>query len=147
MTSLTYNAGTAWVTSGLGDAVRRGDAEAVKDRFLAYNKAGGEVLPGLVRRRAIEAQWIGDELARQTQPTHAYVATYATAALNPTVGSAISEPAESTPGSIVSMPLAGADAGCQSLPPFELPTAKLLALLQALFDDTRPSRDEQPIDV
>lgn len=60
LTSLTYNAGTAWIGSGLGDAARRGDLDAVRDIFQQYNKAGGEVLPGLVSRRAREALWIGN---------------------------------------------------------------------------------------
>ena len=59
LTSLTFNAGTRWVTSGLGDAVRSQDIEAVRERFLQYTKAGGEVLPGLVRRRLAEFDWIG----------------------------------------------------------------------------------------
>jgi lysozyme len=59
LTSLTYNAGTAWINSGLGDAVRRGDLDAARDIFQKYNKAGGDVLPGLVNRRAQEALWIG----------------------------------------------------------------------------------------
>ena len=63
LTSLTYNAGTAWIESGLGDAVRRGDLDAARDIFLKYNKAGGEVLPGLVNRRAQEALWIGSSEA------------------------------------------------------------------------------------
>ena len=60
LTSLTYNAGTAWIGSGLGDAVRRGDLEAAREIFQKYNKAGGEVLPGLVSRRSQEALWIGN---------------------------------------------------------------------------------------
>ncbi len=60
LTSLTYNAGSSWIGSGLGDAVRRGDLDAVRDIFQQYNKAGGEVLPGLVNRRAQEALWIGN---------------------------------------------------------------------------------------
>jgi lysozyme len=60
LTSLTYNAGTAWIDSGLGDAVRRGDLDAARDIFQKYNKAGGEVLPGLVNRRSQEALWIGN---------------------------------------------------------------------------------------
>lgn len=59
LTSLTFNAGTRWIESGLGDAVRRGDAAALKDIFLTYTRAGGEVLSGLVKRRTAEAQWIG----------------------------------------------------------------------------------------
>lgn len=60
LTSLTYNAGTAWIESGLGDAVRRGDLMAAREIFQKYNKAGGEVLPGLVNRRSQEALWIGN---------------------------------------------------------------------------------------
>ena len=60
LTSLTYNAGTTWVRSGLGEAVRAGDLDSVREIFQKYNKAGGDVLPGLVRRRTEEAQWIGN---------------------------------------------------------------------------------------
>lgn len=60
LTSLTYNAGTAWTKSGLGDAVRSGDMDRARQLFLQYNKAGGEVLPGLVSRRIAEAAWIGN---------------------------------------------------------------------------------------
>jgi lysozyme len=59
LTSLTYNAGDSWVRSGLGAAVARGDLDQVRSIFQQYNKAGGEVLPGLVSRRAAEALWIG----------------------------------------------------------------------------------------
>ena len=59
MTSLTYNAGTAWINAGLGEALRAGNLEKARSIFLEYNKAGGQVLPGLVARRAAEASWIG----------------------------------------------------------------------------------------
>jgi lysozyme len=59
LTSLTFNAGTRWISSGLGEAVRNHDIDAVKERFAQYNKAGGEVLPGLMRRRLAELDWIG----------------------------------------------------------------------------------------
>ncbi len=61
LTSLTYNAGPGWTRDGLGEAVRRGDLEEVRAIFCRYCKAGGEVLPGLVSRRAAEALWIGNE--------------------------------------------------------------------------------------
>jgi len=61
LTSLTFNAGTRWITSGLGDAVRRHDIEAVKDRFAEYTKAQGQELPGLVKRRLAEIEWIGKD--------------------------------------------------------------------------------------
>lgn len=63
LTSLTFNAGTRWIGSGLGDAVRAGDVHKVKECFLAYTRAGGDVLPGLVKRRLAEASWIGEPAA------------------------------------------------------------------------------------
>ena len=70
--SLTYNAGPGWSQSGLGDLVRAGDLEGAKARLLQYNKAGGEVLPGLVERRAKEASWFGGGLLQgQPQPAPA----------------------------------------------------------------------------
>ena len=59
LTSLTFNAGTAWMKSGLGRAVQGGELNQVRDIFVQYNKAGGQVLPGLVARRAAEVLWIG----------------------------------------------------------------------------------------
>lgn len=59
LASLTYNAGTKWAESGLGDAIRKGDLGAAKESFLQYNKAGGETNAGLVARRAKEASWFG----------------------------------------------------------------------------------------
>ena len=59
LTSLTFNAGTRWISSGLGDAVRNGDIEGVRERFVQYSKAQGEVLPGLLKRRLAEVDWIG----------------------------------------------------------------------------------------
>lgn len=58
LTSLTYNAGDKWTRSGLGAAVRAGDKNAIVDRLLQYNKAGGKTLPGLVDRRKAEAEWV-----------------------------------------------------------------------------------------
>jgi GH24 family phage-related lysozyme (muramidase) len=69
LTSLTFNAGAAWVTSGLGDAVRRGDLAVARELILRYNKAGGETLPGLVRRRLEEATWIGSAEVPSGGPT------------------------------------------------------------------------------
>lgn len=59
LTSLTFNSGTRWTGSGLGDAVRAGDIGQIRERFVLYNRAGGEVLPGLVKRRLAESAWIG----------------------------------------------------------------------------------------
>lgn len=57
LTSLTYNAGTAWTKGELGRAVTSGDLESAREIFLKYNKAGGEILEGLARRREAEAAW------------------------------------------------------------------------------------------
>ncbi len=61
LTSLTFNAGTRWISSGLGEAVRGHDIQMLKERFSEYNKAQGHVLPGLVARRLAESAWIGAE--------------------------------------------------------------------------------------
>lgn len=74
--SLTYNAGPGWMQSGLGDLVRAGDWTGARDRFLQYNKAGGETNPGLVKRRTAEAAWFDQpqQTAQQSapQPTPAF---------------------------------------------------------------------------
>lgn len=57
--SLTFNAGSAWTSAGLGQSVRAGDYEAAREKLLQYNKAGGEVNEALVARRATEATWFG----------------------------------------------------------------------------------------
>jgi lysozyme len=59
LTSLTYNAGTAWAQSGLGEAIASGNLEKAQSIFLQYNKAGGSVLDGLVQRRLQEVAWFG----------------------------------------------------------------------------------------
>jgi lysozyme len=59
LTSLTYNAGTAWAQSGLGQAIASGNLEKAQSIFLQYNKAGGSVLDGLVQRRLQEVAWFG----------------------------------------------------------------------------------------
>jgi lysozyme len=91
LTSLTFNAGTKWITSGLGDAVRGQDIEAVRERFLQYTKAGGEVLPGLVKRRLAEFDWIGSGGA----PAGAVPAT-ATASSAPTTAATATAAREAT---------------------------------------------------
>lgn len=59
LTSLTYNAGDGWTRAGLGEAIRTGNMDEARRRFVQYNKAGGEELPGLVARRRAEAAWMG----------------------------------------------------------------------------------------
>jgi lysozyme len=83
LTSLTFNAGETWVTSGLGEAVKRGDLDAVRSIFVQYNKAGGEVLPGLVSRRAAEALWIGNPELVGANATEVIAAASASIAAQP----------------------------------------------------------------
>lgn len=59
LVSLTYNAGSGWMQSGLGKAVRAGDMDAARNIFLQYNRAGGAENPGLVNRRQQEVAWFG----------------------------------------------------------------------------------------
>ena len=70
LTSLTYNAGTRWMSDGLGQAIQRGDFDAARSIFVEYNKAGGKVLPGLVARRQAEVQWFGPGTGVGVQLTH-----------------------------------------------------------------------------
>jgi lysozyme len=68
LTDLTYNSGTKWMGSGLGQAVKAGDWNTAKQRFLQYNKAGGRTLPGLVKRRMVGASWLGGEPPQTSSP-------------------------------------------------------------------------------
>lgn len=68
LTSLTFNAGTRWTSGALGDAVRAFDVEAVEKKFVTYAKAGGQVLPGLVKRRLVEVAWIGQSTSPPPTP-------------------------------------------------------------------------------
>lgn len=59
LTSLTFNAGGDWMTSGLGQAIKAGDLDSARASFQQYTKAGGQTLPGLVNRRQAELAWFG----------------------------------------------------------------------------------------
>lgn len=53
--SFTYNLGAANLESStLRRLLNAGDYAGAAEQFLRWNKAGGKVLPGLVRRRAAE---------------------------------------------------------------------------------------------
>ena len=55
--SFTYNLGAAnFESSTLRRLLNAGDYAGAADQFLRWNKAGGKVLPGLVRRRAAERE-------------------------------------------------------------------------------------------
>lgn len=57
LVSLTFNAGTKWMRSGLGEAVKNGAMSDAKQIFLQYTKAGGVDLTGLKSRRLEESTW------------------------------------------------------------------------------------------
>jgi lysozyme len=55
LTSFAYNVGLeAFRNSTLLRLLNAGDRKDAADQFLRWNKAGGKVLPGLVRRREAE---------------------------------------------------------------------------------------------
>ena len=104
LTSLTFNAGTRWISSGLGEAVRNKDIEAVKERFLQYTKAGGEVLPGLVRRRLAEFDWIGSGASPSGGPTAAAPPRLTAAAVTSPAPTAPLQPAAVIPAAADDLP-------------------------------------------
>jgi lysozyme len=57
LTSLTFNSGTKWANSGLGKLIQAGDYQGAQQRFVQYNRAGGQVNPGLDNRRQAEVKW------------------------------------------------------------------------------------------
>jgi lysozyme len=72
---LTHNAGSGWITSGLGKAVNSGDWSSAQQLLQQYNRAGGQVLPSLADRRGETASWMaGNEPtlgeAPSSQPTN-----------------------------------------------------------------------------
>lgn len=53
--SFTYNLGAGWSkNSGLKKLIVEGNDQAAANKILEYSKAGGKVLPGLLRRRTTE---------------------------------------------------------------------------------------------
>jgi len=53
--SFTYNLGAGWSkNSGLKNLIVAGNKPAAANKILEYSKAGGKVLPGLLRRRTTE---------------------------------------------------------------------------------------------
>ena len=57
LVSFTYNCGKgALQTSTLLSKLNQGDVKGAAQEFLRWNKAGGKVLPGLIRRRTAERQ-------------------------------------------------------------------------------------------
>lgn len=137
LTSLTYNAGTAWAQSGLGKAVASGDLDTARSIFLQYNKAGGNVLDGLVQRRLQEVAWFGQGVPG-TQVASASLAAMAAAASGASAFSegALSDAAPASPVSetVRSAPVRTASAADLSAAPFVSLTSDqvLLSLLSHL---------------
>lgn len=138
--SLTYNAGPGWTQSGLGDLVRAGDLQGAQQRIQEYNKAGGEVNPGLVKRRTAESAWFGGQSApaTQTAPASPVAPQVAPLSLAPQAAPIFSATPEPTPQKAASyfgqMP---AEQAMQAPPPIFAPQrkpvniSKLRAALQA----------------
>lgn len=66
LTSLVFNVGVNYVVKNcpkLMSALNRGDYAACAHEFLDIIKAGGKVLPGLVKRRRLEATLMREEIA------------------------------------------------------------------------------------
>lgn len=60
LSSLTYNAGSTWMKSGLGKKIAKRMYTSGMKNFVQYNRAGGKRLKGLVNRRNAEVLWFKD---------------------------------------------------------------------------------------
>ena len=101
LTSLTFNAGADWVNSGLGQAVRSGDLETARSRFVQYVNAGGSPNAGLAKRRGEEAQWIGNPTAFADRPSPSAITNPAEPATDAAVLAPVSaQVAPETPSSV-----------------------------------------------
>lgn len=148
LTSLTYNAGTAWAQSGLGQAVANGDLDKARSLFLQYNKAGGAVVDGLVQRRLQEVAWFGGATpaAQPIATSFAAMASSASASAIPAVTSVVnSAPVASRPTFVAAPAQQNADSGPvnSSLPPLSsfAGDQMLLTLLTQISTATAASRD------
>lgn len=69
LVSFSYNCGSAALGgSTLLKKLNAGDSEGAARAFAAWNKGGGKVLPGLVRRRAAEAALFRTPVMPSTEP-------------------------------------------------------------------------------
>ncbi len=142
LTSLTFNAGTRWMQSGLGAAVRSGDLDQARDIFVQYTKAGGEELSGLVKRRLEEVTWFEDGQGAVADATVASALRFA----GVTLGSRSVEPSE--PRTTVEAKGTGAVAGARDVvrffEQFEIEQLRLLLLRPDLIRTVEsPDRDQQ----
>jgi len=137
LTSLTYNAGPGWQQSGLGQAVKSGDFDKAQQIFLQYNKAGGEVNPGLVARRQREAQWFGGnpQATPQTAQASPAAAPSAPLAITPQLPSApVFAPPPQQPAQDAPMPAFAQIPDVQAPPIFYAPRKPVaLSALKSAF--------------
>jgi lysozyme len=141
LTSLTYNAGTAWMQSGLGEAVSSGDMDKARTLFLQYHNAGGSAVDGLVQRRLQEVAWFGNGAANP-QPTSVVAVSQPSAAVAPEGEiSPASAPIVSQPRSVVRLAGNGADERSSSARPFaDLSSDPALLALLAHIGKSQPTR-------
>ena len=60
LSSFTYNLGPGWMKgTGLSNAIDAGDLATARKIMLEYNRASGQVQPGLIKRREWEASYLG----------------------------------------------------------------------------------------
>lgn len=63
LVSFTFNCGAGSLKeSTLLRLLNQGDHEGARQQFARWNKANGKVLPGLINRRAAEAEMFGGEV-------------------------------------------------------------------------------------
>ncbi|HVX36568.1 MAG TPA: glycoside hydrolase family protein [Hyphomicrobium sp.] len=143
LTSLTYNAGTAWTQSGLGAAVSSGDMDKARTLFLQYHNAGGSAVDGLVQRRLQEVAWFGNGTANP-QPASVVAASQpsvAVAVAPESETSSVSAPAVSQPRSVVRLASNGTDEPSSSARPFaDLSSDPALLALLAHIGKSQPTR-------
>ncbi len=90
MVSLCYNIGPgAFRRSSVAKHMRRGQPDIAATRFAAWNKAGGKVLRGLVRRRADEARLFNTPDGGRMPPSREDTAAAAGAAVSTGAGAMI----------------------------------------------------------
>ncbi len=67
LADLTFNTGIGWSKSGLGQAVRAGDTNAIKQHLLQYVNVAGQPNQAIANRRQMDAGWIGQPGAQVAQ--------------------------------------------------------------------------------
>jgi len=145
LTSLTYNAGTAWTQSGLGEAVTSGDMNKARSLFLQYHKAGGEAVDGLVQRRLQEVAWFGSGTpdTAAAVDTTSVVAASQPQSTSPTVESSTGQDAiAAQPRSVVRLADSGSETRSSSNRAFaDLGSDPALLALLAHVGKSQPTRE------